>query len=292
MNLSNTTLVPQGVRYDEEIPDQFLFFELNKEYVTYLNENIKPPHRHPYQEVIWIRQASAAHLLDGEVVEFPAQTLLIIPKGRVHRLVPSLDCLGCVIRFKEEFLPNPSHLLFTQLTGQTALQLTQQEAGIFETYLSLLRYEYEHTNTYHLHTLRNLLAAFVAKLEELRHLHAMMAPKDAMKTLSIWNHFNIIMEQKFKTEHTVTFYASELGLSPRKLGDVTKLYSGKKVSDVIDARLITEAKRLLLFSNLTIKEIAFELGFEEHSYFSKVFKKLTGKTPSNFKQINTIAVNY
>ena len=287
MSLLAITDVPQSIRYDEEIPEQFLFFELNREYVAYLSQNIKPPHRHPYQEVIWIRTASAAHLLDGEVVEFPAQTLLIIPKGRIHRFIPSLDCLGCVIRFNEEFLQNPSHLLFTQFAGHASLQLTQQEAGGFEAYLSLLRYEYEHTNTYHLHTLRKLLAAFVAKLEELCQLHSMMASKDAMRTLNIWNHFNIIMEQKFKTEHAVTFYASELGLSPRKLGEVTKLYTGKNVSEVIDARLITEAKRLLIFSSLAIKEISFELGFEEPSYFSKVFKKLTGETPSNFKRINS-----
>ncbi len=281
--------MPQGGSDFEAIPAQFLFFELDKEAVAHLSHNTKPPHRHSYQEIIWVRQGSAEHLLDGDIVEFPAQTLLIIPKGRIHRFVPAPDLLGCVIRFREEFLPDPSHLLFSQFTGHTALQLTQEQAAGIEAYFSLLRCEFKHADPYHLPALRHLLAAFIAKLEELRLLHSRMMPQDFTRTLGIWNRFNTLIEQKFKTEHAVSFYAAELGLSPRKLGDVVKLYTGKYVSEVIDERLIAEAKRRILFSNLTIKEIAFELGFEEHSYFSKVFKKFTGKTPSDFKPNNTPA---
>jgi AraC family transcriptional regulator, transcriptional activator of pobA len=280
---------PHMVLNFEEMPDQFLFFELDKELVTELNLNVKSPHRHSYQEIIWVRQGYAEHLLDGDIIKYPSHTLLVVPKGRVHRFVPSPDCLGCAIRFKEEFLPNQSHLLFSQFTGHTALHLNTEQSAIIEAYFSLISSECKLADPYHLQALRYLLGAFIAKLEELRLLHSEMVPHDFTRTLCIWNSLNTLIEQKFKSEHAVSFYASELGLSPRKLGDVVKLYTGKYVSDVIDDRLITEAKRLLLFSNFTIKEIAFELGFEEHSYFTKVFKKLTGKTPSDFKPIFTSA---
>lgn len=277
---NNTSLV--AVDFDE-MPDQFLFFELDQELATELNRTVKPPHRHSYQEIIWVRQGAAEHLLDGDAITYPAQTLLIVPKGRIHRLVPSLDCRGCAIRFREEFLPNPSNLLFSQFTGHTVLHPNDVQAADMENYFSLLAAECRHADPYHLQALRHLLAAFIAKLEELRLLDARMVPHDFTRTLCIWNRLNTLIEQKFKTEHAVSFYAAELGLSPRKLGDIVKLYTGKYISDVIDDRLIAEAKRLILFSDLTIKEIAFELGFEEHSYFTKVFKKLTGKTPSGFK---------
>jgi mannose-6-phosphate isomerase-like protein (cupin superfamily) len=112
---------PSAILNFEEMPDQFLFFELARDLVTELNLNVKLPHRHSYQEIIWVRQGSAEHLLDGDIIEYPAQTLLIVPKGRVHQFIPSTDCLGCAIRFKEEFLPNQSHLLFSQFSGHTAL---------------------------------------------------------------------------------------------------------------------------------------------------------------------------
>lgn len=267
----------------DEMPDQFLFFELTAELAAALNTTIKPPHRHSYQEIIWVRQGTAEHLLDGDVINYPAQTLLVVPKGRIHRFSPSSDCRGCAIRFREEFLPNQSNLLFSQFTGHTAFHLNHDQASVVESYFSLLSSENSHTDPYNLQALRHLLAAFVAKLEELRLLDTRMVPHDFTRTLCTWNRLSSLIEQKFRSEHAVSYYAAELGLSPRKLGEIVKLYTGRYVSDVIDDRLIAEAKRLILFSDLTIKEIAFELGFEEHSYFSKVFKKLTGKSPSNFK---------
>lgn len=276
---------PDTILNFEEMPDQFLFFELDKDFVSELSVSDTPPHRHSYQEIIWVRQGKAEHLLDGDIIEYPAQTLLVVPKGRVHRFTPSPDCLGCAIRIKEEFLPNQSHLLFSQFSGHTALHLNAEQSASIETYFSLLSSECKLADPYNLQALRFLLGAFIAKLEELRLICSNMVPHDFTRTLCIWSRLNLLIEQKFKTEHAVSFYAAELGLSPRKLGDVVKLYTGKYVSEFIDDRLIAEAKRLLLFSNLTVKEIAFDLGFEEHSYFTKVFRKLTGKTPSDFKQI-------
>jgi AraC-like DNA-binding protein len=70
---------------------------------------------------------------------------------------------------------------------------------------------------------------------------------------------------------------------------VVKLFLGKGVAEAIDERLVLEAKRLILFSSMNIKEIAFELGYEEHSYFSKVFKRVTGLIPSSFRDRMTCA---
>ena len=289
MNQVLSITIPAVVDDFEAIPEQFLFFELDEALVTTLLDQDKPPHRHAYQEIIWLRQGTAEHLLDGESITLPAQTLLIVPKGRIHRFLPAEDCRGCVIRFREEFLPQPSHLLFSQFAGHTALQLSQEQAIAVEAYSALLRAEAVQADPYKLQALRHLMAAFIARLEELLLLQARMVPQDFTRTLCLWNRINAAIEQSFRSEHGVAYYAAELGVSPRKLGEVVKLYTGRYVSAVIDERLVTEAKRLLLFSNRTVKEIAFELGFEEHSYFTKVFKKHTGLSPSDFKRSSTSA---
>ncbi|KAA0887955.1 helix-turn-helix domain-containing protein [Oryzomonas rubra] len=268
---------------------QFMYFELDDVLANRLNRQQEVPHRHSYQEIIWIRVGAVKHLLDDNLVEHSAQTILIIPKGRIHSLIPTPDCRGVAIRFTEEFLATPSHLLFSQFIGHTALQLNNQQAAGISAYCSLLACECHHADPFNLHAARYLLSALIAKLEEIRLMSAQLKPRDVNLTLCIWNRFNTILEQKFKVEHAVSFYASELGISPRKLGEVVKLYAGKHASTAIDDRLIVEAKRLILFSNLTIKEIAFNLGFEEHSYFSKVFKKVAGATPSDFKQRHLLA---
>lgn len=283
MKRSPITNLPPTADNFEVMPEQFLFLELSTDFVTALHEHKKTPHRHAYQEIIWVRQGRVEHLLDGENIEYPALTLLIIPKGRIHRFLPAANCVGCAIRFREELLLQPSHLLFSQFTRHTALTLTPEQAAVVETYFSLLRNESAVKDPYNLQPLRYLLAAFIAKLEELRLMQAQMIPQDFTRTLCLWNRFNATIELKFKSEHNVRYYATELGVSPRKLGEIVKLYTGKYVSTVIDERLITEAKRLLLFSDHSVKDIAFELGFAEHSYFTKVFKKLTGLSPSDFK---------
>jgi hypothetical protein len=66
----------------EEISGQFHFFELDGEMAGRLNRNAPDPHRHAYHEIVWVRQGSASHLLDGEELEFPTLTVLMIPKGR------------------------------------------------------------------------------------------------------------------------------------------------------------------------------------------------------------------
>jgi len=283
MNSPDSKPVVQLLGDFEEMSGQFLFFEMDEDLVDALHRNSSPPHRHAYHEIIWVRHGSAVHLLDGEILEFPKQTLLLVPKGRIHRFNPASGSQGSVIRFQEEFLLNPSHLLFSQFIGHTALQLGSEQSGFVESYCKLLSREYTQADPYNLQALRYLLGAFIAKLEELRLLQSHIIPRDVSRTLCIWNRFNVLIEQQFKTEHNVSYYASELGVTTRKLGEIVKLYAGRYVSDVIDERLMTEAKRMILFSDFTLKEIAFELGFEEHSYFSKVFKRLTGKTPSEFR---------
>ena len=96
--------------------------------------------------------------------------------------------------------------------------------------------------------------------------------------------FKELVNTHYKTEHPASFYAGELNLSPDHLNRIIKTAIGKTVKDYIQSRIITEAKRLIYFSDLSQKEIGFELGFDEPANFSAFFKKCTGLSPSAFKQ--------
>jgi AraC family transcriptional regulator, transcriptional activator of pobA len=273
----------------DEMSERFDFFEIDADRVSYLTQHVSLPHRHEYQEVIWIRQGAADHLLDGESTGIPAGSLLVIPRGRMHRFMPSHNLTGCVVRFHDEFLPNSSPLLFSQFIGITNIPLPAEESAVIDSYFRLIDHEYRQCDGNQYRALRHLLRALLAKIEELRLRLIAMQPQALNQSESLWERFNIIIEENFKSEHSVSYYAGELGCSPRKLNAALKLFSGMTAAEAIDRRLILEAKRLILFSGLTIKEIAFDLGFEEHSYFTKVFKKLTGQTPSVFKESSTPA---
>lgn len=83
---------------------------------------------------------------------------------------------------------------------------------------------------------------------------------------------------------TVSYLAGELSLSSRYLSDVLRQETGKTALEHIHIHLIKEAKNLLLSSESNISEIAFDLGFESPSYFSRLFKKITGVTPVQYKE--------
>ncbi len=85
---------------------------------------------------------------------------------------------------------------------------------------------------------------------------------------------------------TVNFIASELNLSPRYLSDLLKQETGKTAIDLIHLFVISEAKNLLTTAEQSVSEIAYELGFENPPYFSRLFKKETGMTPNEFKKLS------
>ena len=84
---------------------------------------------------------------------------------------------------------------------------------------------------------------------------------------------------------TVNFMAEKLNISPRYLSDVLKQETGKTAIELIHLSLISEAKNLLRLGEKSVSEIAYELGFENASYFSRLFKKQAGMTPKEFKKI-------
>ncbi len=283
MGRLNSTIELQEYDRFDEIEKLLLLFELDRELAEQLSRSDSLPHRHAYHEIIWIREGVAEHLLDGDRLRLPSGTLLIVPKGRIHRFHPSAECRGTVMRFTEEFLLAPSPELFSQIVGHRALHPSEGQAALMTSYFALLRQEYEREDPYQLQALRYLLAAFIARLKELFLSEARLTPPDFSDTLELWSKLNQLVERHFTREHRASFYADALMVSPRKLGRIARLYTGKHLSEIIDERLVTEAKRLLLYSGLSVKEIAVRLGFEEHSYFSRVFKKLTGKTPLEYR---------
>ena len=96
--------------------------------------------------------------------------------------------------------------------------------------------------------------------------------------------FKSAVDNNYKKEHSTTYYANELYITPDHLNRTIKAKIGKTAKEYIQSRIITEAKRLLYFTDLSNKEIGYELGFNEPANFSAFFKKCTQLSPSNFKK--------
>jgi AraC family transcriptional activator of pobA len=95
--------------------------------------------------------------------------------------------------------------------------------------------------------------------------------------------FNVLVELSYRTEHGVAFYAQQLNKSPKTLSNLFAIYNHKTPLQVIQERILIEAKRLLYYTNQTVKEITFELGFDDAAYFSNFFKRHTSLSPQDFR---------
>jgi AraC family transcriptional activator of pobA len=95
--------------------------------------------------------------------------------------------------------------------------------------------------------------------------------------------FEVLLENNFKIEKAPFFYASQLNITLKHLNRICNEMLQKTTTKVITARIILEAKRMLMDKKFTVNEIATELGFDDYSYFTRLFKKHTGMTPTDFR---------
>jgi AraC family transcriptional regulator, transcriptional activator of pobA len=245
-------------------------------------DDVREPHRHAYHELIWVREGSGRHLIDGERVEFGPHTLTLIAKGQVHQFERADRLSGVVVRFDDEWLSGSRRWLFSG-GACTALRVPEEDAPRFDALLDLLREEVERpVGPESAELRRHLLSA--ALLWAQRWREAQLEGGGATRAdVQLQQQFLETLERDFEENHEAGHYASELGVSSGTLSRTLSRLSGRTTKQLILDRVLLEAARLLRFSDLSVKEIAARLGFPDQFAFSKAFKRQRGEAPLDFR---------
>ncbi len=101
--------------------------------------------------------------------------------------------------------------------------------------------------------------------------------------VDIIRQYNVLVDTHYREKRKVKEYADLLHKSPKTLSNLFSIYGQKTPSQIIHARVVLEAKRLLRYTDLNAKEVAYNLGFKDPSHFTHYFKKVAGTTPNQFK---------
>lgn len=249
------------------------------------------PHRHDYYTVIFIKDAVGKHVLDFEEYELQPDSLYFIFPGQVHQLIAEREPVGWVMNFTADFLLNqgiPCSIiddifLFNDFgkspplfPGKDVVQKLEQLMHLMETSIhDFLHYSGDAVGA--------LLRLFLIQSINLCQLNKEDNTQLVDSINSIARTFRQQLDQNYSRTHQVKDYAEMLSVSADYLNKSIKAITGKTPKQHIQYKIITEAKRLLLFTDLSAKEIAFKLGFGEAAHFSNFFSKHSGVSPAVFR---------
>ena len=269
----------------------FHLFELTKELIDDFRSRDYEAHFHDFEELIIITQGSLEHFIDFKKEVLEAPVACYVSMGKMHKLIPEKDLRGWVINYKTAFIPDSKLSFYSNFATSTNIPLSGGTCiNQFIALCQIINTEYNREVVDHL-TIQHLLGGLVAMIDAERKRRS---PADNVTTASqviTFNNFLKILEENYHCNEGVAFYANKLNMSGRNLNIVCQNNFRKSVSEIIETRKLVEAKRMLLYTDKTVSEIGYDLGYNEKSYFTRVFHTKMEVTPSRFREMTRAIIS-
>ncbi len=246
------------------------------------------PRRNAFFVIFWITSGTGTYTIDFTRYTIRPNTLFFIGPGQIHYGETADPIKGYTLLFEDELF-HMSGLnaffekldLFKTLSNESALYFQDQEAPKINQFTTELFNEFESEQFGRIDaivaTLQLLLIQAQRKLTN-KNSHL---PRNASDQLT--RHFLKLVEQHISAAHNLHDYAQWLGVTVGHLTETVKAETGVPAGTLLRKRLVLEAKRWLVSSDLTAAQIATKLQFDDPSYFGRFFKRETGQTPNAFR---------
>ncbi len=250
------------------------------------HHDVSRPHRDNHCQFMLAVEGEFKLNIDFENIEFIGPAILFVFPDEVHHVIEVHQPKGWMIGFDpslvdKEVLQLLENNFSNPLVPETGSVFYQE---IFKLTDLIEKLQLHNTNNYiqkSIHSLLNSLLNLIAGNL------ASIIPDNKVKekrSFIIKEAFIKLSKEHFKTWKQPAQYASALSISTAHLNDTVKSLTGSPVSVHIQQASIIEAKRLLYFTDNTVREIAYEVGYDEPVYFGKLFKKVTNLTPLEFRK--------
>ncbi|MAP01849.1 MAG: hypothetical protein CMD01_03420 [Flavobacteriales bacterium] len=241
------------------------------------------PHRHNYFELFFFLKGGGYHKID--FIDFPikAGSVHIVAPGQVHQMKRELDSEGFVVLFELNALEAPlaiqdflfEHICMDASEKKPSYSFSENETPTLNSKIKSIWELFNNKDDLSKLSLRN-------EIQSLCIACMRMVKEPVTRKQSEYMHFRKLLHSNFSTIKKVKEYAAKLGITEKTLNEIVKKSTGQSASSIIYKQLIMEAKRLLN-TNISIKETAYSLNFDDPAHFSKFFKTQTGISPSEFQ---------
>ena len=250
---------------------------------------VNSPQRINQYKIFWIKEGKGTYNIDFKSYSFEDGVLFFLSPGQVFSVASENIKEAYQLSFTRDFYCIQTHdaevscngVLFNNVYETPFVTPSTKDIKKLDFLLQNLIEEFELEETAQYDMLQSLLKQFIVYSVRIKKEHDVV--KEDVET-KLFKDFSLLVEQNFKKLHSVTDYANRLGLSPKSLTKHFQKIGTQTPSDFIKNRIVTEAKRHLLYTDKAIKFVAFDLGFNDPAYFSRFFTKATGESPKQFQK--------
>jgi len=244
-------------------------------------------HRDDFHLFFLLEKGTFTIEIDFKKFEIAPLSIVYIHPNQVHRLGAFENVTVSFWVINNENL-NPEYLKLLETIAPAKPLSLNKDAFLLISQAALLCIRISESNQENLyHSLLKDSCNTLVGLAASQYLALSKSTDPLSRAEAITKTFKTLLERDFITHKKPGYYAQSLHISTHYLNECVKKATGNSVSNLIQHRVILEAKRLLYHSNRSVKEIAFELGFDDYPYFSRLFSKATGITALTFRKKNS-----
>ncbi len=271
--------------YDESF-DAFFSVEVREPGADYPDRTID------HHTMVWVQEGRWVGDLDFSPLDIAAPRMFFISPGQPIRIQTSYPQRSVIVSFNKNFYCVERHdaevscngLLFNGALPVPVIELDAAETVSFQNLLTVMLEEVGVGDRIQREMLLLLLKRWIIKCTRLAREQMDAVEEEKTPEVDLIRSYSALVDKHFKQWHKVADYADQLFRSPKTLSNLFRKYGLQSPSEVIQERILLEAKRMLIYTDQSVKEIAFELGFDEPSAFSRYFTKRAGKSPRQFRE--------
>lgn len=247
---------------------------------------IESLHRHDFYVLVLFTNGTGLHKIDFDTFDITKGSLFLMQPGQIHLWELSPDIDGYIVFFSKEIYnlhfrdkKIEEYLFFQSSKNKPELVLNIDEMKQIEPFFELIVNENQEDQLQKKDKMLNLLDCILVEILRIYNI-------ESNHLTSTYNHklkeFEILLEEYYKIEKSPSFYADKMSITLKHLNRISKNILNITITELITRRVILESKRIMVDKNKNIAQIADELGYSNYSYFSKLFKKNVGMTPTEF----------
>ncbi len=244
------------------------------------------PHRVNFYQILVVTQGRGIHEVDFEQVAYAENTVIPVAMGQVQRFFDNPETKGYAVLFTPDFMVKQKmdyHFLYDYTLFLNTFKPVGVYAGkeVFALLHEMIA-EQEKKDAFDTAAFqRNLLQNFLIQLERTKRQKTQI---NCTESFNLYLQFRELIEKNINYKLRVADVCDELHVSPKQLNAALQQIIGNTAKQYLEDRVVLEMKRLLAFSSLSVKEIAYEMGFDDPTNFTKYFKSRVNTLPSDYQK--------